>query len=103
MTKTLSQSAIALAILFATASGFLVIPATAALGVEALKGTQGTGIELASVQEEVSALRAEIARITEQVNRKHESSEHPLSWYCRTLSETVRSSGVVPGPCLSVK
>ena len=30
------------------------------------------------------------------------ASEHPLSGYCQSLSETLLRSGFVPGPCLNL-
>lgn len=103
MRKTLLRSAVTLAVFLTVMSGFVAIPATPALGVEGPQVAQQTGINLASVQEEINTLRAEIAKITSQVNVRHEGSEAPLSGYCHSLSETVLKSGVVPGQCLNLK
>jgi len=103
MSKNLLRNVGMLAIVLAALTGFVAIPMTSALVIEAPKATQGTTIDIASVQEEVNALRVEVARISRQVNGRNQPSEHPMSEYCRSLSETVRASGVVPGPCLSLK
>ncbi len=102
MSKTLQYSAVILAVLFALAAGSVAMPLTSALAAEVSQGTQGTGIELASLQQEVNSLRAEIAEISKQVNGRQVRSEHPMSGYCQSLSETVRASGFVPGACLNL-
>jgi len=103
MTNSLLRNAGTLALLLAALTSLVAIPMTSALAIEAPKATQGTSIDLASVQEEVDALRAEVVKIIRQVNRSTQTSEHPMSGYCASLSETVRASGVVPGPCLNLK
>jgi hypothetical protein len=103
MSKTLQHSAVILAVVVALVAGSVAMPLTSALAVEVSQGAQGSGIELASLQQEVSSLRAEIAKISRQVNGGQEPSERPLSGYCQSLSETVRASGVVPGQCLNLK
>jgi len=102
MSKTLQHSAVILAVLVALVAGSVAMPLTPALAVEVSQGDEGTGIELASVQQEVNSLRAEIAEISKRVNGRHEASERPLSGYCQSLSETVRASGFVPGACLDL-
>ncbi len=101
MSKTLQHSAVILAVLVALAAGFVAVPPTSALAAEVSQGAQGTGIEVASLQQEVNSLRAEIAEISKRVNGRQGPSEHPLSGYCQRLSETVRASGFVPGACLN--
>jgi hypothetical protein len=103
MRKTLQHSAVILAVVAALVAGSVAMPLTSALAVEVSQGAQGSGVELASLQQEVSSLRAEIAKISRQVNGGQEPSERPLSGYCQSLSETVRASGVVPGQCLNLK
>jgi uncharacterized membrane-anchored protein YhcB (DUF1043 family) len=103
MSKTLQHSAVILAVVVGLVAGSVVMPLTSALAVEVSQGAQGSGIELASLQQEVSSLRAEIAKISRQVNGGQEPSERPLSGYCQSLSETVRASGVIPGQCLNLK
>ncbi|MCI0437631.1 MAG: hypothetical protein L0177_00690, partial [Chloroflexi bacterium] len=95
MRKRILRNVGALALLLAALTGFVAIPMTSALAIEPPKATQGTTIDVASVQEEVNALRAEVAKISRQVNGRNEPSEHPMSGYCHSLSETVRASGVV--------
>jgi len=102
MSKTLQHSAVILAVV-ALVAGSVAMPLTSALAVEVSQGAQGSGIEPASLQQEVSSLRAEIAKISRQVNRGQEPSERPLSGYCQSLSKTVRASGVAPGQCLNLK
>ncbi len=103
MTNTVLRNVGTLALLLVALTGFVAIPMTSALAIEPPKTTQGTTIDVASVQEEVNALRAEVAKISRQVNGRNQPSEHPMSEYCQSLSETVRASGVVPGPCLNLK
>jgi len=103
MIKTLQHSAVILAVLAALMAGSVAMPLTSALAVEVSQGAQGSGIELASLQQEVSSLRAEIAEISKRVNGRHEASEHPLSGYCQSLSETIRASGFIPGACQNLK
>jgi hypothetical protein len=103
MSKTLQHSAVILAVLAALVAGSVAMPLTSALAVEVSQGAQGSGIELASLQQEVSSLRAEIAKISRQVNGGQEPSERPLSGYCQSLSETVRTSGFIPGACQNLK
>ena len=103
MSKTLQHSAVILAVLVALVAGSVAMPLTSAVAAEVSQGAQGTAIELASLQQEVRSLRAEIAEISKRVNGKHEASEHPLSGYCQSLSETVRASGFIPGPCQNLK
>lgn len=103
MSKTLQRSALILAVVVALAVGSVAMPLTPALAVEDSQGAQGSGIELASVQQEVNSLRAEIAKINRQVNGRQGPSEHPLSGYCQSLSETVRASGFIPGACQNLK
>jgi hypothetical protein len=103
MSKTLQHSAVILAVVVGLVAGSVVMPLTSALAVEVSQGAQGSGVELASLQQEVSSLRAEIAKISRQVNGGQEPSERPLSGYCQSLSETVRASGVIPGQCLNLK
>ncbi len=103
MSKSLLRNVGTLAIVLAALTGFVVIPMMSALAIDAPKATQGTTIDLASVQEEVNSLRVEVAKISRQVNGRNQPSEHPMSEYCQSLSETVRASGVVPGPCLNLK
>ena len=102
MTKTLRHSAVILAVLVALVAGSVAMPLTSALATEIPKGAQGTGTELASLQQEISAMQAEIAEISKRVNGRHEATEHPLSGYCQSLSETLLRSGFVPGPCLNL-
>jgi hypothetical protein len=102
MSKTLQHSAVILAVLVALVAGSVAMPLTPALAVEVSQGAQGSGIELASLQQEVNSLRAEIAEISKRVNGRHEASERQLSGYCQSLSETVRASGFVPGACLDL-
>ena len=100
MSKTLRHSAVILAILVAIVCGSVAIAVTPALAVEVSQAAPGSGIELASVQQEVNSLRAEIAEISKRVNGRHEeASERPRSGYCQSLAETVRASGFVPGAC----
>lgn len=103
MTKTFLSNIATLVVLLAAVTGFVAIPMTSALAIEAPKATQGMTIDLASVHEEMNALRAEVAKISRQVNGRSQPSEHPLSEYCWSLSETVRASGVVPGQCLNLQ
>ena len=103
MIKTLQHSAVMLAVLAALMVGSVAMPLTSALAAEVSQGAQGTGIELASLQQEVNSLRAEIAEISKRVNGRQVPSERPLSGYCQSLSETVLKSGVVPGQCLSLE
>lgn len=99
MSKTLQHSALILAVLVALVAGSVAMPLTPALAVEVSQGAQGSGIELASLQQEVSSLRAEIAKISKRVNGRQGPSEHPLSGYCQSLSETVLAGGFLPGAC----
>ena len=99
MSKTLQHSTVILAVFVALVAGSVAMPLTSALAVEVSQGAQGTGIELASLQQEVNSLRAEIAKISRQVNGGQEPSERPLSGYCQSLSETVLASGFLPGAC----
>jgi len=99
MSKTLQHSALILAVLVALVAGSVAMPLTPAVAVEVSQGAQGTGIELASLQQEVNSLRAEIAKMSREVNGRLDASERPLSGYCQSLSETVRASGFVPGAC----
>ena len=101
MSKTLHHSAVILAVVAALVAGSVAMPLTSALAVEVSQGAQGSGIELASLQQEVSSLRAEIAKISKRVNGGQGPSERPLSGYCQSLSETIRASGFVPGTCLN--
>jgi hypothetical protein len=103
MSKTLQHTAVILAVLVALVAGSVPMPLTPAVAaaVEVSQAAQGTSIELASLQQEVSSLRAEIAKISRQVNGGQGPSERPLSGYCQSLSETVRASGFVPGACLN--
>ncbi|MGH7409573.1 MAG: hypothetical protein ACREJ6_00710 [Candidatus Methylomirabilis sp.] len=103
MTKTLRHSAVILAVLVALVAGSVAMPLTSAMAAEVSQGAQGTGVELASLQQEVNSLRVEIAEISKRVNGRQVASEHPLSGYCQSLSETVLRSGFVPGPCLNLK
>ncbi len=103
MIRTLQHSAVILAILVALVAGSVAMPLTPALAAEVSQGAQGTSIELASLQQEVNSLRAEIAEISRRVNGRDEVSEQPLSGYCQSLSETVLRNGVAPGPCLTWK
>ena len=103
MSKTLQHSAAILAVVVALVAGSVAIPLTSALAVEFSEGAQGSGIELASLQQEVNSLRAEIDKISRQVNGRQVPSERPLSGYCQSLAETVRASGVVTGQCLNLK
>ena len=103
MNKTLLRSAVTVAVFLTAVTGFVTIPVSPVIAVEAPQVAQETGITLASVQEEINTLRAEIAKITSHVNVTHEGSEAPLSGYCQSLSETVLKSGVVPGQCLNLK
>ena len=102
MSKSLQHSAVILAVV-ALVFGSVAMPLTSALAVEVSQGAQGSGVELASLQQEVSSLRAEIAKISRQVNGGQEPSERPLSGYCQSLSETVRTSGFIPGACQNLK
>ena len=102
MSKTLQHSAVILAVVVALVAGSVAMPLTPAVAaVEVSQAAQGPSIELASLQLEVSSLRAEIAKIGRQVNGRQGPSERPLSGYCQSLSETVRASGFVPGACLN--
>ncbi len=101
MSKSLQYSAVILAVLVALVAGSVAMPLTSALAAEVSQGAQRTGIELASLQQEVNSLRAEIAEISKRVNGRQVPSERPLSGYCQSLSETVRASGFVPGACLN--
>ncbi len=100
MSNPLLRSAVTLAVLLAAVSGFVAIPVTPALGVEGPQVAQGRGIDLAPLQEEIAALRAEVAKINEQLNGGHEGS---APWYCQSLSETALRSGFVPEACWSLK
>jgi hypothetical protein len=99
MSKTLQHSAVILAVLVGLVAGSVAIPLTPALAVELPQGAQDTGIELASLQQQMNSLRAEIAKISKEVNGRHELPERPLSAYCQSLSETIRASGFIPGAC----
>lgn len=99
MSKTVQHSTVILAVLVALVAGSVAMPLTPAVAIEVSQAAQGTGIELASLQQEVRSLRAEIAKISGQVNGAHQPSERPLSGYCQSLSETVRASGFIPGAC----
>ena len=103
MSKSLQHSAVILTFLVALVAGSVAMPLTSALAAEVSQGAQGTGIELASLQREVNSLRAEIAKISREVNGRQEPSEQPLSGYCRSLSETVRASGFIHGACQNLK
>jgi len=103
MSKTLMRTAVTLAVLLAAVSGFVAIAVTPALGVEGPQAAQGPGSNPASVQEEIAALRAEIAKINGQLNGRHEGSEQLLPWYCQSLSESALRSGFVPAACRSLK
>jgi hypothetical protein len=103
MTRTVLGNVGTLALLVVAVAGLVAIPMMSALAIEPPKTTQGATIDVASVQEEVNALRAEVAKISRQVHGRSQPSDHPMSDHCRSLSETVRASGVVPGPCLNLE
>jgi hypothetical protein len=99
VSKTLQHSAAILAVLAALVAGSVAMHLTPALAFEGSRDAQETGIELASLQQQVNSLRAEIAKISKEVNGRQGISERPLSAYCQSLSETVRESGFIPGAC----
>ena len=53
MRKTLQHSAVIPAVVAAIVAGSVAMPLTSALAVEVSQGAQGSGIELASLQQEV--------------------------------------------------
>ena len=101
MTRTvLIVGIIATLILTLVSPGLLIRPAGAAEMMEADKPMmKATGEDLMSLKKEITAIQAELEKLTKRTGSMMKMMDKAASDYCKSVPDSLRAAGWVPGLC----
>ena len=91
---------IATLILTLGSPGLLIRPAGAADMMEADKAMmKATGEDLSSLKKELAVIHAELEKLTKRSGSMMKMVDKAVGDYCKSVPESVRAAGWVPGVC----
>ena len=80
--------------------GLPILPARAADMMEADKAMmKATGEDLMSIKKDLAVIQAELEKLTKRAGSMMKMVDKAVSDYCKSVPESVRAAGWVPGAC----